>query len=149
MTTDIKTFRVSWCIDVEAGSPEQAAQMVARDYLQAGHTATVLDVAPFDHVSDNFGIPGDPVEVDAGTLPVWRPDNALDLIGQDLEEYCMTSDGERAEVLNHIAHNLAAVLPPAMVKAAIDCALADAIVCVAPSSSQAKADMLRQMLGDA
>ena len=44
-TTEIRTYRVTWSIDVEATSANGAALDVARDYLQAGHTATVFNVA--------------------------------------------------------------------------------------------------------
>ena len=143
MTTEIKTFRVTWSIDLEGTSAEQVAALAARDYLQAGHTATVLDVAqPWG----DSGLYSPPVSVDVGQLPIARPDNALELLGQDLEEYELTSDYERADVLAHIANNLAALLPSAAVKAAIDCAVADALICLAPSSSQDKADTLRRML---
>ena len=39
-----------------------------------------------------------------------------------------------------------ALLPAAAVKAAIDCAFADALICLEPSSSQDKADTLRRMM---
>ena len=143
MTTEIKTYRVTWAIDLEGSSAEQVAALAARDYLQAGHTATVLEVAqPWG----DAGLYAPAVSVDVGELPIARPDNALELLGQDLEEYGLNSDWERADVLAHIANNLAALLPAAAIKAAIDCAFADALICLAPSSSQDKADTLRRMM---
>ena len=65
--------------------------------------------------------------MEAGKLPVFRSDNPLERLGEVLEEYELTSDYERADVLAHIANNLAALLPAAAIKAAIDCALADAL----------------------
>lgn len=144
--TEIRTWSVSWSIDLEATSAEQAAAMAARDYMQAGHTATVFNVAPMAMVADNWGMPGEPVEVDAAQLPVLRPDNPLELLGQDLEEYSLTSDWDRADVLAHIAHNMASLLPHDAVKAAIDCAFADVLICLEPSRSQEKADTLRRMM---
>lgn len=138
--TDVRTWSVSWSIDLEATSAEQAAAMAARDYMQAGHTATVFNIKP------RSGVWGEPVEVDAAQLPVLRPDNPLELLGQDLEEYSLTSDWDRADVLAHIAHNLASLLPHDAVKAAIDCAFADVLICLAPSRSMEKADTLRRMM---
>ena len=48
--------------------------------------------------------------------------------------------------LAHVARNLAALLPAAVVKAAIDCAIADALTCLPPSTGQGKADMIRNMM---
>ena len=128
-TTEIRTWAVSWSIDLEATSAEQAARIAARDYLQSGHTATVFNVAPFEMVADNWGMPGEPVEVDT-----------------DLDEASLTSDYERADVLAHIAHNLAALVPPAALRAAIDCAVGASLICLEPSSGQDKADDLRRMM---
>ena len=84
--------------------------------------------------------------VEAGKLPVFRSDNPLERLGEVLEEYELTSDYDRADVLAHIAHNLASLLPHDAVNAAIDCAFADALICLEPSSSQDKADTLRRMM---
>ena len=140
MLNPIKQFRITWEIDVEAASAEQAVSQVARDYFQAGHTATSFE-------AKRYSPPWAPNQlVEAGKLPVFRSDNALELLDQDLEEYELTSDYERADVLAHVAHNLAALLPAAVVKAAIDCAIADALTCLPPSTGQGKADMIRNMM---
>lgn len=39
-----KEFRVSWCIDVDADSPEEAARFVWQRYFQHGHTASIFEV---------------------------------------------------------------------------------------------------------
>lgn len=146
-TTEIRTWSVSWSIEVEATSAAAAASSVARDYLQAGHTATVFNVAPFEMVADNWGMPGEPVEVD--TARSTEAEDRAAAWGQleaDLMEYELRHDYERGEVVQHVAHNLAALLPPAALKAAIDSAIADVLICREPSSGQGKADELRRMM---
>jgi hypothetical protein len=140
MLNPIKQFRITWEIDVEAASAEQAVSQVARDYFQAGHTATSFE-------AKMYSPPWAPNQlVEAGKLPVFRSDNPLERLGEVLEEYELTSDYDRADVLAHIAHNLASLLPHDAVNAAIDCAFADALICLEPSSSQDKADTLRRMM---
>ena len=95
-TTEIRTYRVTWSIDVEATSAAAAASSVARDYLQAGHTATVFNVAPFEMVADNWGMPGEPVEVD--TASATEAEDRAAAWGQleaDLMEYELRHDYER------------------------------------------------------
>lgn len=146
-TTEIRTWSVSWSIDVEATSATAAAASVARDYLQAGHTATVFNVAPFEMVADNWGMPGEPVEVDtASATEAEDRAAAWDKLHTDLDEASLTSDYERADVLAHIAHNLASLVPPAALRAAIDCAVGASLICLEPSSGQGKADDLRRMM---
>lgn len=143
-TTEIKTFRVTWSIDLEGTSAEQVAALAARDYLQAGHTATVFNVA------QRWGeVPlySAPVEVDAASAT--EAEDRAAAWGQleaDLMEYELRHDYERGEVVQHVAHNLAALLPPAALKAAIDSAIADVLICREPSSGQGKADELRRMM---
>jgi hypothetical protein len=139
-TTEIRTWAVSWSIDLEAASAEQAAAIAARDYLQAGHTATVFDIKP------RSGVWGEPVEVDTASDTDDDRAAAWDKLHTDLDEASLTSDYERADVLAHIAHNLAALLPPAALKAAIDCAVGASLICLEPSSGQDKADELRRMM---
>lgn len=143
-TTEIRTYRVTWSIDVEAASANGAALDVARDYLQAGHTATVFNVAQRWREVPLYSAP---VEVDtaSGTEAEDRAD-AWDKLHTDLDEYSLTHDDDRAAVLAHVAHNLAALLPPAALKAAIDSAVADVLICREPSSGQGKADELRRMM---
>lgn len=43
-----KEYRVVWCIDVDAESPEEAVQAVWQQYFRHGHTATVFEVQAFD-----------------------------------------------------------------------------------------------------
>lgn len=71
---------------------------------------------------------------------------AWDALHTDLDEYSLTHDDDRAAVLAHVAHNLAALLPPAALKAAMDSAVADVLICREPSSGQDKADDLRRMM---
>ena len=143
-TTEIRTYRVTWSIDVEAASANGAALDVARDYLQAGHTATVFNVA------QRWGeVPlySAPVEVDtASATEAEDRAAAWDKLHTDLDEASLTSDYERADVLAHIAHNLAALVPPAALRAAIDCAVGASLICLEPSSGQDKADDLRRMM---
>ena len=145
--TEIRTWSVSWTIDQDATSAEQAARFVARDYLQGGHTATVFDVAPLEMAADNWGVPGAPAEVDTLGESHWTEIAGGWLkLESDLDEYSLSSDYERADVLAHVAHNLASLLPPAALKAAIDCAIADALTCLSPTTGQDKADALRRMM---
>lgn len=143
-TTEIRTYRVTWSIDVEATSANGAALDVARDYLQAGHTATVFNVA------QRWGeVPlySAPVEVDtASATEAEDRAAAWDKLHTDLDEASLTSDYERADVLAHIAHNLASLVPPAALRAAIDCAVGASLICLEPSSGQDKADDLRRMM---
>ena len=37
-------YRVTWCIDVSADSPEDAVRQVWEQYFQRGHTATIFEV---------------------------------------------------------------------------------------------------------
>lgn len=143
-TTEIRTYRVTWAIDVEATSANGAALDVARDYLQAGHTATVFNVAKRWREVPLYS---DPVEVDtASATEAEDRAAAWDKLHTDLDEASLTSDYERADVLAHIAHNLAALVPPAALRAAIDCAVGASLICLEPSSGQDKADDLRRMM---
>lgn len=40
----MKQFRVSWTIDIDADTPEQAAAAVFSRYFRPGHEATVFQV---------------------------------------------------------------------------------------------------------
>lgn len=142
-TTEIRTYRVTWSIDVEATSANGAALDVARDYLQAGHTATVFNVAQRWREVPLYSAP---VEVDTASDTEDGRADAWDQLHTNLDDYSLTHDHERADVLAHVAHNLAALLPPAALKAAIDCAIADVLICLEPTSGQAKADTLRGMM---
>lgn len=39
-----KEYRVTWCIDVSADSPEDAVHQVWEQFFQRGHTATIFEV---------------------------------------------------------------------------------------------------------
>ncbi|MEJ8417004.1 hypothetical protein WKE44_25310 [Klebsiella pneumoniae] len=39
-----KEYRVTWCIDVSADSPEDAVHQVWEQFFQHGHTATIFEV---------------------------------------------------------------------------------------------------------
>ena len=44
-----KEYRVTWCIDVSADSPEDAVRQVWEQFFQHGHTATIFEVQEFDN----------------------------------------------------------------------------------------------------
>lgn len=41
-------YRVTWCIDVGADSPEEAAKYVWQRYFHHGHSATIFEVQQHD-----------------------------------------------------------------------------------------------------
>lgn len=43
-----KEYRVTWCIDIDADSPEEAVRAVWQRYFHHGHTATVFEVQEFN-----------------------------------------------------------------------------------------------------
>lgn len=140
-TTENRPFRIVWEMQIDAPNGRIAAIRSARDYLQAGHTAGVFMVAP-----DGWDGPAEEVDTTAIADDQVGRNDAWDDLHTDLEEYELTHDHDRAEVLAHVARNLAALLPPDALKAAIDCAIADVLICKSPSDDLGKADELRSMV---
>lgn len=44
-----KEYRVTWCIDIDADSPEEAVRAVWQRYFHHGHTASVFEVDGVDY----------------------------------------------------------------------------------------------------
>lgn len=65
------TYRVEWAIDIEAGSPVEAAQKARAIQLDPGSIATVFDVLEYDSKDDAARIDLLGIEPAAGERWSW------------------------------------------------------------------------------